>query len=168
MHYGRARVSNNRIDSLGVALDWNSPLHKRVSFTGEAFFGRNLAAFQSGIFQGFNSGFAYLVGTTRVSGGPRAIGTRGGWTQIGWNLPTAKDRVTLFSSIGIDDPKDEDLFSLTNVDWRKRNLAYTMSLQYKFSPSFAWALEYRRFETFYNLNRRQRANHLNLGVAYTF
>lgn len=168
MHYGRARVSNNKIDSLGVALDWNSPLHKRVSFTGEAFFGRNLAAFQSGVFQGSNSGFAYLVGTTSISGGPRAIGTRGGWTQIGWNLPTAKDRMTLFGSIGIDDPKDEDLFSLTNVDWRKRNFAYTMILQYKFSQAFTWALEFRRFETFYNLSRRQRANHLNLGVAYTF
>jgi hypothetical protein len=171
-HYGRARVANtlgnNKIDSFGVALDWSMPLHKRVSFAGEAFTGRNLAAFQSGVFQGFNSDFAYLRGTARVSGGPRAIGTRGGWTQLGWNVPAAKDRITIYGSIGIDDPRDEDLISLALRDWRKKNLAYSFSLHYKHSPQFIWALEFRRFETQHAQSGKQTANHLNLGVAYSF
>lgn len=168
MHYGRARVSNT-IESVGVALDWNSPLHKRVSLTGEAFFGRNLAMFQSGVFQGYNS--TYIISTTNgvfVLTGARAIGTRGGWSQLGWNLPTAKDRITLYGSIGIDDPRDEDLRSVSVTDWRKRNLAYSFSLHYKYSPQFTWALEFRRLETVYMITRKQTANHLNLGVAYTF
>lgn len=171
-HYGRARITslsaNNKIDSLGVALDWNSPLNKRVSFSGEAFVGRNLGMFQAGIFQGYNT--SYIVGTNAGLNiiGARAIGTRGGWTQLGWNLPAFQDRVTVYGSIGIDDPRDEDLRSVSLTDWRKRNLAYTFSLHYKLSQNFNWALEYRRFETFYNLSRKQTANHINLGFSYTF
>lgn len=172
MHYGRARITslsaNNRIDSLGVAIDWNLPLHKRVSFSGEAFVGRNLGMFQAGIFQGYNT--SYLLGNNGGMNiiGARAIGTRGGWTQLGWNLPAFQDRVTMYGSIGIDDPRDEDLRSTSLTDWRKRNLAYTFSLHYKLSQNFNWALEYRRFETFYALSRKQTANHLNLGFSYTF
>jgi hypothetical protein len=60
--YGRARVANtsgnNQIEAVGVAADWNFPIVARLTISGEAFFGRNLAGFQAGAFQGFNSDFA--------------------------------------------------------------------------------------------------------------
>ena len=54
----------------------------RVTFSGEAFTGRNLAAFQAGVFQGINPDAAIGTATGSIDDGPRAIETRGGWTQL--------------------------------------------------------------------------------------
>lgn len=170
--YGRARVSttpgNNMIDALGVAADWNFPIVARVTINGEAFFGRNLAGFQAGVFQGFNPDFAYRRGLTLVSGGPRAIGTRGGWTQVGLTPPAFSDRLTIYGTYGLDDPRDGDLVSLTKRDWRLRNQAWAFSLIYKFSPQISGSIEYRRFDTLYLQSGRQTDNHINLGAAFSF
>jgi hypothetical protein len=169
--YGRARVGNtpgnNMIDATGVALDWNFPLASRVTLAGEAFTGRDLAGFQSGVFQGFNPDFAYRQGVVIISGGPRAIGTRGGWAQLGFTPPDM-DSVTLYATFGQDDPRDEDLASVSRRDWRLRNQSFAFSLLYKLSPQFTWGVEFRRFETDYLLSGRQNANHLNLGAAFSF
>jgi type II secretory pathway pseudopilin PulG len=169
--YGRARMANttgnNQIESLGVAANWNFPIVARLTINGEAFFGRNLAGFQAGAFQGFNPDFAYRRGTTLISGGPRAIGTRGGWTQLGFTPPTLSDRLTIYGTYGIDDPRDSDLVSLTR-DWRLRNQAYAFSFLYKFTPQLSWGIEFRRFDTFYLQSGKQAANHVNLGAAFSF
>lgn len=39
---------------------------------------------------------------------------------------------------------------------------------YKFTPQFQIGFEARRFQTQYLFSRRQRANHINLAMAYTF
>lgn len=170
--YGRARVANtsgnNKIDVVGVALDWSMPILPRTTLSGEAFFGRNLAGFQGGVFQGFNPDFAYLDGARLIAGGPRAIGTRGGWAQLGVTLPTLNDRLTAYASFGLDDPRDEDLISTITRDSRLRNQAFAVNFLYKLSPQLTWGLEYRRFETHYLQSSRQRANHLNLGAALNF
>ena len=170
--YGRARVANtagnNQVDALGLAADWNFPIVARLTVNGEAFFGRDLAGFQSGVFQGVNPDFAYRRGTVLVSGGPRAIGTRGGWTQLGFTPATLSDRLTVYATYGIDDPRDGDLFSLTKRDWRLRNEAFAASFIYKLSPQLSWGLEFRRFETLYVLSGKQTSNHVNLGAAFSF
>lgn len=170
-HYGRARVANttgnNQIDSLGVAADWNFPIVARLTINGEAFLGRNLAGFQAGVFQGFNPDFAYRSGTL-ISGGPRAIATRGGWTQLGFTPPAFSDRLIIYGTYGVDDPRDSDLLSLTKRDWRLRNQAYAFSFLYKFTPQLSWGIEFRRFDTFYLQSGKQTANHLNLGAAFSF
>lgn len=171
-HYGRARVAstsgNNRIDSLGVAADWNFPIVARLTINGEAFFGRNLAGFQAGAFQGFNPDFAFRRGTTLIGGGPRAIGTRGGWTQFGFTPPALSDRLTIYGTYGLDDPRDSDLVSVSRRDWRIRNRAFAFSFIYKFSPQLSWGTEFRRFITDYLQSGKQTANHLNLGAAFSF
>lgn len=173
-HYGRARITtgspavNNEIDSLGIALDWNFPLAKRVGLIGEGFFGRNLAGFQSGVFQGYNTDFAFRQGATVTPGGVRAIGTRGGWTQLSVTPDMFKDRLTFYGSFGIDDPRNRDLVSLTARDWRMRNLAYAFNFIYKPIPQFSFGAEIRRFETSYLLSPKRSANHFNLGAAYNF
>jgi hypothetical protein len=170
--YGRARVANttgnNQIESLGLAADWNFPIVVRLTVNGEAFFGRNLAGFQAGVFQGFNPDFAYRRGTTLIAGGPRAIGTRGGWTQLGFTPPVFSDRLIIYGTYGLDDPRDSDLVSLTKRDWRLRNGAYAFSFLYKFSPQLSWGIEFRRFETVYLQSGKQTANHVNLGAAFSF
>jgi hypothetical protein len=170
-NYGRARITtpagDHESDSVGAALDWNLPLAPRLSLLGEAFFGRNLAGFQGGIFQGINSDFAYRSGGVLVPGGPRAIGSRGGWAQLGFTPPGA-DRLTFYAGYGLDDPRDEDLVSVPARDWRARNQVFTASFLYKFSPQFSVGMEFRRFETLYTQSGRRLNNHINLGVATSF
>jgi hypothetical protein len=171
-HYGRSRVlvgtARNGIDSTGVAADWNFPLHSRVRFSGEAFFGRNLAGFQAGIFQNYVVDFAYRNGNSTVAGGVRAIGTRGGWAQIGFTPDVAEDRLTFYGSFGIDDPRDEDLVSFSRTNYRKQNRVFAASAIYRFSPQFQIGAEYRRFETQYLFTSRRIANHINLTGAFNF
>ncbi|MDM7921438.1 MAG: hypothetical protein QUS14_03980 [Pyrinomonadaceae bacterium] len=173
-HYGRSRVytgaANTRyeIDSFGVALDWNLPLHERLIIAGEAFVGRNLAGFQGGIFQGYNTEFAYRNGAVVTAAGVRGIGTHGGWTQLGFTPDAFKDRLSLYASLGIDDPRNEDLVTFVSRDLKKRNLAYAFDLIYKFTPQFSIGAEFRRFQTDWTLTGRQRSNHVNLGAVYSF
>ena len=171
-HYGRSEINlgnvSNEIDSIGVALDWKFPIVKRVTLTGEAFLGRNLGGFQGGIFQGYNTDFSLQQNNMTVSGGVRGIGTRGGWTQIGWNLPTLDNRLTAYASIGIDDPKNEDLFNINNRNFRTRNFGYAFDLIYKFSPKISVGAEFRRLETSYFFTGQRANNHINLGGSYSF
>lgn len=171
-HLGRSRVTvgnaSNNIESLGVALDWNFPIVRRVQLTGEAFTGRNLAGFQAGIFQGYNTDFAYRNDNLLTAGGVRGIGTRGGWTQIGWNLPTLEDNLTAYASIGVDDPRDEDLITISRLNFRSRNLVYAFDLIYKFTPQFQIGTEFRRLQTRYLFIGRRNANHINLSASYSF
>jgi hypothetical protein len=171
-HYGRARAATTPqtidLDVVGVSGDWNMPLSKRVTFTGEGFFGRNLAAFQGEIFQTFVPDFAYRIGAVLVPGGPRSPGTRGGWGQLGYNLPILEDRLTVYAGAATDDPRDEDFVSTSRRDSRIRNRAYEFSFIYKFNPQLSWGIEYRRLETLYIFSGLQNNNHLNLSAAFSF
>ncbi len=173
-HYGRSAIFTgtnnlrNDIDSVGLAVDWNLPLSKRVGISGEAFFGRNLGGFQGGIFQSYNSDFAFRQGVASTAGGIRSIGTRGGWTQLSFIPPVLKDRLGIYGTIGIDDPKNSDLTSVASRDWRLRNMTVAGEMIYKFTPQFSFGIEYRGFWTTYMLRGQQHANHVNLAATYSF
>ena len=170
-NYGRARITtptgDDESDSVGAALDWNFPLAPRLSLLGEAFFGRNLAGFQGGIFQGINADFAHANGGALVPSGPRAIGSRGGWAQLGFT-PPGTDQLTFYAGYGLDDPQDEDLVSIPAHDWRTRNQVFSGSFLHRLSTQFSWGMEFRRFETHYMQSGRRSNNHINLGVAVSF
>ncbi len=171
-HYGRSRVTvgneASTFDSVGIAADWNVPLAKRLSLTGEAFFGRNLGGFQAGVFQGYNTDFAYRQGNSLVSGGVRGIGTRGGWTQIGFNLPSFDNKLTIYGSIGVDDPRNEDLLTLTGRNFRSRNLVYAFNGIFKVTPQLSFGAEVRRFDTSYMFGADRQSTHVNLAGTYVF
>ena len=173
-HYGRSRVFTgptnvrNDIESVGTAMDWNIPLNERITASGEAFLGRNLGGFQAAIFQSYNNDFAYRIGSSLVPSGVRSIGTRGGWLQVGFTPPTLQDRLTLYGSVGIDDPDDRDLVSFSSRDWRTRNFVVASNLNFKFTPQFSLGAEFRRLRTYYLLSGRQTSNHVNLGASYSF
>ena len=174
-HYGRSRVFtganssiSNDVDSIGVAFDWNFPLHARVTLAGEGFFGRNLGGFQAGVFQSVNTEFAYRSGSTLTPAGARAIGTRGGWAQIGFTPDVFEDKWTIYGSIGLDDPRNEDLTSVSRANFRTRNLAFAFNTIYKVTPQFSLGAEFRGFRTVYLVTGRRTSNHVNLGAAYSF
>ena len=174
-HYGRSRVSSTTapiaeqdVDSYGVALDWNFPLHKRVSWSGETFYGQNLAGFQAGVFQNYNTDYAVRQNNVLVAGGVKGIRTSGGWTQLGFTPNWNQDRLTFYGSIGLDDPKNLDLVNTRARDFRSRNLAWAFDAIYKFTPQFQVGFEFRHLDTSYVISGKRRASHLNLGAAYAF
>lgn len=173
-HYGRIATitgpaSTRFTDaSWGVAGDWNLPLSDVVAITGEAFVGQGLGGFQGGVFQGINPDFASIQGNAATADGIRAIGALGGWVQLAVTPRIKGNKLGLYGTIGIDDPDDSDLTSVTSRDWRTRNLAFAAEIIYKFSPQFHIGIEVRRFDTRYRLSRRRTAEHINLAFAYSF
>lgn len=173
-HFGMSRVftgpanTRNDVESVGVAVDWNFPLAASVTVAGEAFSGRNLGGFQGGVFQGYNTEFAYSDGVRLTPGGVRSIGTRGGWIQIGYTPPVLNNQLGIYGSLGIDDPVNSDLVSLSSRDWRSRNFVIAANALYRFTPQFAVGAEFRRFRTDYFFSGPRYATHLNLGATYSF
>ncbi|MBK8809740.1 MAG: hypothetical protein IPN69_03295 [Acidobacteria bacterium] len=53
-------------------------------------------------------------------------------------------------------------------DFRTRNLAWAFDTIYKFTPQLQIGLEFRQLNTDYVLSGHKRANHVNLGAAYSF
>jgi len=171
-HYGRSRIlgaagaANTDLESTGAALDWSFPLVSRVTLAGEGFAGRNLAGFQAGVFQGLNPDFGIPGAAGLLLAGPRSIGTWGGWAQL---AVTAKpDRLSLYATYGLDDPKDEDLVSTTKRDWRLRNRAYALSFVNRVTPQLSWGVEVRRAETKFLQTGTKKNTHLNLAATLTF
>ncbi len=174
-HYGRSWASSTTapiieddVDSFGVALDWNFPLHKRISWSGETFYGQNLGGFQAGVFQNYNTDYAIRQNNVLISSGVKGIETAGGWTQLGITPNIADDKLTFYGSIGLDDPKNLSLVNTRTRDFRSRNFAWAFDAIYKFTPQFQFGLEFRQLNTYYLISGRKRANHLNFGAAYSF
>jgi hypothetical protein len=167
-HYGRSRVlapTDRTVDSRGLAADWSLPLGPRITLSGEAFAGRNLAGFQAGIFQGINPEAAIAGGTGLVLDGPRSIRTRGGWAQVVVPLTAS---LSANAAYGIDDPRDEDFVTLVKREARLRNTAVTAGFQHKVITYLTWGLEYRHIETSLLVAGRKNDNHVNLAVTFGF
>lgn len=148
------------IDSYGVSGDANVWLFSGFRVTGELFHGRAL-----GIFSGNIAQSAVVVG-----GRQRGINSTGGWAELHGEAPTGyQGSLKNFSAnfgYGIEDNRDEDL--LAGI--RKRNQTYMINWQYKFSPNFTFAQEYRRVLTdwFRQPFADQKLNWVNLAFLYSF
>jgi hypothetical protein len=140
------------IDSYGVSGDFNVWLTPGLRFTGEAFHGRALGIFSSGISQS----------SVVINGRTRGINSTGGWAELHGELK----KFSANFGYGIEDNRDEDLL----VGLRKRNQTYMINGRYNFSPSFAFALEYRQIQTdfFKQVFANQKLNFVNLSFLYSF
>lgn len=179
LHYGRSRgtrtnyilgisrTKTHGFDSFGLAGDWNLPLPLGLKLTGEAYFGRNLGAFQGGAFQSYNSNYATYRGSTLIETESRGIGTRGGWAQLGWS-PKSFNFINVNFTYSQDDPRDQDLVSATPTDWRLRNQMFAVNLINNITEQLSWGLEFRRLNTENLLSGKHSNNHLNLTAAFTF
>jgi len=167
-HFGRAEVAGSSIRSDAVALDWNVPLAKRVSLSGEAFIGESLGGLQGGVFQGYNPDYGQASDGLTGGSAVRGIRSRGGWTQVSFTPPVLRDRLTFYGSAGIDDPDNGDLQSVTPRNWRSRNFSYAFNAIFKPIPPLSIGFEFRRFHTTYLITGERTAEHFNLGAAYTF
>lgn len=140
--------------SWGAAADWDVPLSKFVSISGEAYAGHALGIFSGGIAQ-----------TVMPLGqlGDNGVGTRGGWLQVQLNLTKKWQSNTAY---GIDAPEIGNL----STGSRAKNQNYMSNIVYHLSPGVLFALEWHRFLT--NVHNEPMLNNINdqfnLAVAYTF
>ena len=135
-------------ESWGVAADFNLPVSKRITLTGEAYGGHAL-----GIFSGDISQTLAPVGEA----GDRGIGSRGGWMQAQINLSKKWQSNTAY---GIDSP---DLHNLI-AGSRAKNQSYMSNIMYFLSPHVTFSMEWRRFLT----NYRNQVLLNNIGDQYNF
>ena len=148
------------IDSYGVSGDANLWLSSGLRVTGEAFHGRALGIFSGDIAQS----------AVVIAGRARGISSTGGWVELHCEAPTGyQGKLKNFSAnvgYGFEDNRDKDLIA----GIRKRNQTYMVNGQYKFSPNFTLALEYRRVLTdwFREARSDQKLNWANLGFLYSF
>ncbi len=153
-------TQRSSIDSYGVSGDANLWLSSGFRVTGELFHGRAL-----GIFSGNIAQSAVVIG-----GRARGINSTGGWVELHGEAPTGyQGSLKNFSAnfgYGIEDNRDEDLVA----GIRKRNQTYMVNWQYKFSPNFTFAQEYRRVLTdwFRQPFADQRLNWASLAFLYSF
>ena len=148
------------IDSYGVSGDANLWLSSGFRVTGEAFHGRALGIFSGDIAQS----------AAVIAGRARGINSTGGWVELHCEAPTGYQgswkNVSMNGGYGIEDNRDKDLIA----GLRKRNQTYMVNGQYKLSPNFTFALEYRRVLTdwFLQPSANQKLNWASLAFLYSF
>jgi hypothetical protein len=153
-------TTRSPIDSYAVSADANVWLTSGIRLTGEFFHGRALGIFSGGVAQA-----AVVIG-----GRARGINSTGGWFELHAEAPRGYDgswkNVSFNAGYGIENNRDEDLI----VGIRKRNQSYMFNGQYKFSPNFTMAVEYRRILTDWFLQpfANQKLNWADLAFLYTF
>jgi hypothetical protein len=142
------------IDSWGVAIDYSLPFTKLFNLSGEMYTGRALGIYS------VTAGESILA---PGSPGDRGVRSRGGWTQAQLNF---NPKWQLNLAYGLDDPTVRDL----PIGNRTRNQSYMGNVQYKYSPHFTVAWEYRRILTDFRNQRfaNERGDHANLAFAYLF
>jgi hypothetical protein len=148
------------IDSYGISGDANIWLSSGFRVTGEAFHGRALGIFSGDIAQS----------AAVIAGRARGITSTGGWIELHGEAPSGYQgslkNFSMNGGYGIEDNREGDLIA----GLRKRNQAYMVNGQYKFSPSFTFALEYRRVLTDWFLQpaANQKLNWASLAFLYSF
>ncbi len=148
------------IDSYGVSGDGNVWLSSGVRVSGEIFQGRALGIFAGDIMQG----------AVVIDGRARGISSTGGWFEVHVEAPTGYEgrfkRVSFNGGYGIENNRDQDLLA----GMRKRNQTYMINTQYKFSPNFTLALEYRQVQTdwYKQIQANQKLNWANVAFFYSF
>jgi hypothetical protein len=148
------------IDSYGVSGDANVWITSGLRFTGEVFHGRALGIFSGNIAQS----------TIVIAGRARGINSTGGWIELHGEAPTGYQgslkNFSVNTGYGVEDNREQDLV----VGARERNQTFLVNGQYKFSPNFTFALEYRHVLTdwFREPLSNQRLNWAGMSFLYSF
>ncbi|MBI3650327.1 MAG: hypothetical protein HY231_04700 [Acidobacteria bacterium] len=148
------------IHSYGLGVDVNVWLSSGVRISGEAFHGRALGILSGNIMQS----------AVVLDGRARGITSSGGWFELHAEAPLnyqgAWKKLSANFGYGLENNRDADLL----VGLRKRNQTYMLNGQYKLSPNFLIALEYRQVQTdwFKQAAANQKLNWANLAFFYSF
>ncbi len=144
--------------------DWQIPVAKHLTLSGEAFMGRAISLTEA---SGFRQDRHYAVAgsisnpATKI----RGVYSIGGWAQLNYQAHPTLD---LNVAYGQEDPRNQDIFSgQFTAASRLKNQVASANFIWALRQNFLVSLEYRRLWTNY-LTTQQRAGHYNLAFGYTF
>jgi len=142
------------VDSWGVAGDYVVPVSRKVILSGEAYSGRALGIFSSGLGESVGG-----IGTL----GQHGVFSRGGWlqAQMNWTKVWQSNLVYGLDSLG------SRQIVLGNRD---KTQTYMGNLIYKISPNVTIAWEWKRFLTNFRNQRAvdEQGDHVNMAIAFSF
>ncbi|MFN7921828.1 MAG: hypothetical protein U0Q16_17135 [Bryobacteraceae bacterium] len=166
MYYSRQNWGfERRVDSWAVTADWNLPVGRYFSFSGELYRGKALGGLGGG------------AGATVLMSGPVSsaathvlpLDSGGGWAQLqfkphprwsvngafGGDFPFYTAAANALTSLGlVSDPK-KNSSGFTNVIYQPRN-------------NLLFSVEYRKLWTSPFLDRQRKAGQVGLGAAILF
>lgn len=152
------------VNSYAFTGDWQIPLGKRLTLSGEAFAGRAVSLAEP---SGFRNDRLYAL--TGVLSNPatriRGVYSTGGWAQLNYKAQPALD---FNFAYGQEDPRNQDIFSgQFTSSARLKNQVVAANFIWALRQNFLVSLEYRRLWTTY-VTTQQRSGHYNLAFGYTF
>jgi len=159
--------SATHVNAWAVTGDWQVPLAKQISLSGEIYRGSSLGGLGGGLYKDV------LYGTDPVSGEDRTVGVdaAGGWTQLKFTLGPRWETNAMF---GLDDAFSSSFravilpTSSSTLTYAARNSTVTGNLIFRPLASLILSPEYRRITTWNYLGAPNVANIFTLSAGYKF
>ncbi len=152
------------VNSYAATSDWMIPLTRRLTLSGEAFYGQSISlGEQSGA--NIADAFAFSGPLNDPSTVVRGIHSAGGWAQLS---ARATPKLEFNVAFGEHDPRNRDIFAgRFDQATRLNNQTFSINSIYHLRSDFAVSVEYRRLWTTYP-DARTTNDHVNLAIGYFF
>ncbi len=157
--------STTQIHSWAVTGDWQIPIFKWFSLSGEAYRGRALGGFGGGAYKDIFTATDSVTGLTRTTG----VATAGGWSQLKFALNSTFQANAAF---GLDDAfsSNFDGFNLPTTDalLNVRNHSVIGNVIYRPKSYLILSPEYRRIQTWPYMGSANIANIFTMTAGFEF
>jgi hypothetical protein len=166
-YYSRQNWGFDRIiNGWAGTADWNIPLGRWFTLSGEFYRGRAIGGLGGGLGRSVIYNGSLDSATTSV----RGLNAVGGWGQITFQ-PT--ERLEFNAAFGEDNPLAADFrhFNATQSYISSsitRNRSALANVIFHPRSNLIWSLEYRRLSTFETVEGPYNANQINLGIGVLF
>lgn len=163
-YYSRQNWGFDRtVDSWVGVSDWNLPLGRLISVSGEFYRGRAIGGLGGGI------GYSVLLNAANPTGPLQPLDDIGGWSQLKVK-PAAK--LEFNAAVGQDSVFGNDLRAFPAIipylNQLQRNRSGFVNFIYRPRSNLLFSLEYRRLETGALGENNNSANHVNLSMGILF
>ena len=156
-------TSTPQIHAWAFTGDWQIPLYKWFSFSGEAYRGRALGGLGGGTYKDIFTAIDSSTGRSRTTG----VATAGGWTQLKFGLSATFQANAAF---GLDDAfaSNFDGFTLPSTLPTARNSSVVGNFIYRPKSYLIFSPEYRHIRTWPYDGSPFVANIFTLTAGYEF
>jgi hypothetical protein len=166
-YYSRQDWSGTHIDGWAGIGDWQVPITKQVTLSGEFYRGRAAGGLGAGI------GQTVLYGSSSAYGTPvRGADSAGGWAQLKWQITP---KIEVNGAIGQDDVFSRDVLGFATPSANDyylpilgRNRGASVNAIFRPRSDLILATELRRLRTYPFYDTSSVTNQLNLAVGVLF
>jgi hypothetical protein len=165
-YYSRQNWGYNRtVDSWAATADWDFPLQKWLSLSGEFYRGRAIG----GLGAGASGSVVFLGSPTVPASNVIPLNTIGGWAQLNYK---PLQRLEFNVAYGEDEPSRPNVrgFLSSQIAYGPpaRNASGFANVIYTARSNLLFSLEYRRLWTSPFYNPRNRAGYISLSSGIAF